>query len=97
MAVEEKVDPVELWREEISQEFREWLDKFDKEGYIALLLAKLEKRSPEDFFGEDFYNETPGHMIGKLNEMGIQYPLKPVRSFYYAFHNILKVKGLYIL
>ena len=83
---EEKVDSLDIWREEISKEFRKWLEKYDDNNEIAKLLCSMEKRSPQDFFDEEPYNQGPRPLLNKFKEMGLAHQFFPVTEFYRAFH-----------
>ena len=83
---EAKIDPVQLWREEISKELRDWLAKHDERDAIARLMTKLEKRSPQDLFDETDFDKSPGVMIHKLSKIGIRGVSPACFDFYKAFH-----------
>ena len=44
----ETVDPVTVWREEIPQEFKDWLDENDTERILSRAMCMLELLTPQD-------------------------------------------------
>ena len=79
MSTEETVDELEIWREEIAEEFKQWLDTNDKELILSKAMCKLERSSPQDLFQDYPYLSN---LLKKLPKLGLPQDMVLLCKFY---------------